>query len=182
MQTTEDSDSNLQKIKKIVGFKRAILVAIFLITGVCFASITPAGENIENTNRDEESDYTVAVPVTSPLFVSNNTYYDVDNNVESGIKNDYSINESDDNIDIMVKKIITCESNGEMKWGDLSLDYPVYGVAQFQLRTFNMMKEKSGNSNLDYYREQDQIWLLRWALLNGLGYHWTCYKTLGYGI
>jgi hypothetical protein len=80
--------------------------------------------------------------------------------------------------DIIVENIIQCESQNQMVWGDLDLPIHAFGVAQFQERTFNHLKELANTPNLDFYKETDQIWLLKWAIENGYGNYWTCYRLL----
>ena len=78
----------------------------------------------------------------------------------------------------LIEKIIQCESGGiHEKWGDLDKKYPVYGVAQFQERTFYWLADLAGQE-LEWKNEQDQRWLLEWAIENDYGYLWTCYRIL----
>ena len=73
--------------------------------------------------------------------------------------------------------IIECESSGNHDvWGDLDYEYPAYGIAQFQERTFYWMAELSGRNGLDWKSEADQRWLLEWAIANGYGNYWTCFN------
>lgn len=80
----------------------------------------------------------------------------------------------DRQIEFMVNYIIHRESTGrhEGVWGDKHLPYPAYGIAQFQKRTFNWMKKLAGRTDLSWKNEDDQRWLLAWALKNGYGSHW----------
>jgi len=76
----------------------------------------------------------------------------------------------------MVYKIIECESSWRPDvYGDGG---KAHGYAQFHKPTFEWLKELSGKTDLDYYEPSDQIELLTWALENGRGYLWTCYRTL----
>jgi hypothetical protein len=88
-----------------------------------------------------------------------------------------------DKWDIMAEKIIQCESQNQMVWGDHNyyengVNIKSYGVAQFQERTFNWLKELANKPKLDFYSRQDQVWLLNWALENGYSYLWTCSKLI----
>lgn len=75
-----------------------------------------------------------------------------------------------------VKQIILCESSGRHDvWGDTHLENPVYGIAQFQERTFYWFAEMAGIKNPNWKDENQQAELLIWALENGYGNHWTCY-------
>jgi len=71
--------------------------------------------------------------------------------------------------------ILTCESGikHEGVWGDNGKSY---GVAQWQLRTFNEMKTKAGLPHLNWKSQKDQIHLLDFALRNGYGKYWSCYS------
>jgi len=81
-------------------------------------------------------------------------------------------------IDYIANQIIECESNNKMVWGDNHLPVKAYGVAQFQLETFNWLKKLANRPELNYYSEEDQVWLLKWAIKNKKGYLWTCYNKL----
>ncbi len=80
----------------------------------------------------------------------------------------------DKQIEFMANYIIYRESANrhEGVWGDKRLPYPAYGIAQFQKRTFNWMKTLAGRPDLNWKSEDDQRWLLVWALKNGYGNHW----------
>ena len=74
--------------------------------------------------------------------------------------------------------VIECESSGNHEgiWGDCALPYPAYGIAQFQKRTFDFLKRLAERKDLSYWDKNDQVWLLNWAMDNGFGHYWTCYK------
>ncbi|HQB18918.1 MAG TPA: hypothetical protein PL092_03145 [Candidatus Pacearchaeota archaeon] len=77
---------------------------------------------------------------------------------------------------MLAEKIIFCESSGDhSKIGDWHYEYQAYGIAQFQIRTFDWLKGLAGMDYLEIENEQDQRILLEWALENGYGYLWTCY-------
>lgn len=77
-------------------------------------------------------------------------------------------------------EILTCESGirHDNIWGDGGKSY---GIAQFQYATFKDLREKAGRPDLRWKNRADQIWLLDWALRNGYGKYWTCYKKTGSG-
>jgi hypothetical protein len=81
-----------------------------------------------------------------------------------------------DDINPIVYDVIWCESKGDHSAiGDLNYEYQAFGIAQFQIRTFNWLKELSGYYNLRIENEKDQIILLNWAINNDFGYLWSCY-------
>ncbi len=82
----------------------------------------------------------------------------------------------------LYKKVIECESNwrhydenGNILVGDKHLPLQAYGIAQYQIRTFNWLKGLAGREYLCWTKEEDQIWLLKWAIENGYGYLWSCF-------
>jgi hypothetical protein len=77
----------------------------------------------------------------------------------------------------LVDEIIACESGGrhERVWGDKG---KAYGIAQFWEETFYWMAEMANLENPNWKSKEQQITLLGWALENGLGNHWTCYREL----
>ena len=80
-----------------------------------------------------------------------------------------------------MRDTLTCESNWiGGKWGDLDLQYPVYGIAQFQNRTFNWMKKEAGWDWMEWKNDEHQLQLMEWAFEQGEEYkrHWSCYRTL----
>ena len=83
-------------------------------------------------------------------------------------------------INIISKKVIQCESEGKHDgvWGDKNYPYPAYGIAQMQKRTFYWLMDISGKKNMKWKNKDDQIKLLKWALENGQGELWSCYRIL----
>ncbi|MBI3812950.1 MAG: hypothetical protein HY279_00580 [Nitrospinae bacterium] len=85
----------------------------------------------------------------------------------------------------IVQRVIDCESSGrhEGVWGDGGKSY---GIAQFQKRTFYYLAAKALKSphppffmagqRGDWKDREDQIQLLTWAVKNGYGNLWSCYK------
>jgi hypothetical protein len=93
-----------------------------------------------------------------------------------------------DSVDPVVHEILKCESEfiHEKNWGDCDgsgikneKHCQAFGWAQFHKNTFLWMKELAGMPELKWKSKKDQLWLLKWALRNNLGRHWTCYKTIG---
>ena len=171
MQQEKDSDDKPYKYKKFIGVKRLAIVMVLGIIGVCFAHETTmdiVSEELTVSNYNS-----VIVPVTSPLFVSGNTYLDV------GVKSEEKVNISGgDDLDTIIYNVVECESSWNNEAiGDHGL---ARGLAQFHLETFNNFKEKSGMYELDYYNGEDQLKLMKWAFQNGLQSHWSCYAKLGY--
>jgi hypothetical protein len=105
--------------------------------------------------------------INSPIFITNDT--------NASIGEDYS-----NIITPTMQVVINCESGSDnSKIGDL--DYyvngklsPSYGIAQFQVPTWEWMSELSGIYG-DIYSERDQLILMRWAFDMGYAYHWSCY-------
>lgn len=90
--------------------------------------------------------------------------------VDNAVENDY---------DALADAIIECESSGRNieiidtngKWSR--------GIAQFQDATWSWMSAGAGvvGSSTEPAKARQ---VLLWALENGHGSHWTCYKLLGY--
>lgn len=73
-----------------------------------------------------------------------------------------------------VLRIIKCESGGRITAiGDGGKSY---GLAQFKERTFSWMKIAAGEPKIEWHNPEHQVRLLKWALANGYGKHWVCYK------
>jgi len=86
---------------------------------------------------------------------------------------------TDVNIDIIASKIMFRESGGVHNiWGDLDYEFPAFGIGQFQNRTFYWLADLA-NKDLEWENEQDQIWLLKWAIENG---HCNLWSTCPLGI
>jgi len=113
------------------------------------------------------TDNDILTSINSTLFISNNTLASLENELREITW-----------VDIVAENVIQCESQNQMIWGDLDLPIHAYGIAQFQERTFNWMKAEANAPTLNYYDRDDQEWLLKWAIKNGYGSHWTCYKLL----
>ena len=73
--------------------------------------------------------------------------------------------------------IAECESSmrHEGIYGDSGL---AYGLMQFHEETFNEFKRRAGMEDLEYRNMADQVKLTAWALKNGLGEHWSCYRRM----
>lgn len=89
-----------------------------------------------------------------------------------------SVLEYDWTVEKEALQIVMCESGGHHDgiWGDLDKPHPAYGIAQFQRRTFEYFKKLAGRPGLKWKNKDDQLWLLKWALVNGHAGHWTCDK------
>ena len=82
---------------------------------------------------------------------------------------------STNNLDLALK-IIACESSFRPHiWGD---DKKSYGIAQFQKKTFYWLADKAKMKNMDWKLPEHQVRLLMWALDNGYGKYWTCYRKI----
>ena len=79
---------------------------------------------------------------------------------------------------LTVHSIIICESSGrhENIWGDKNYKFPAYGIAQIQERTFYWLANKANFKHMKWKDKKDQIKLLMWAIENGYGSLWTCFK------
>jgi len=78
--------------------------------------------------------------------------------------------------------VIDCESGGiQDLWGDKEMPHLSYGVAQFQKRTFEEMAKKAMMSDPDWMNPAQQVHLLIWAIQNGYGKRWTCYRLMAKG-
>ena len=76
--------------------------------------------------------------------------------------------------EILIRKILICESS--LRHNVFGDNGESYGIAQMQKRTFYWMVKESGMKNLSWKNLDHQIELLGWALDNGYGKYWTCYK------
>ena len=80
------------------------------------------------------------------------------------------------------RTVIDCESGGvHDSWGDKDRPYASYGVAQFQKRTFDELAKKATLPNPDWKNSAQQVQLLIWAIQNGYGKRWTCYRLMAKG-
>jgi len=75
---------------------------------------------------------------------------------------------------LLLERIIKLESAGRHDiWGD---EGKSYGLCQFSEQTFIWMVEKSGIKGLKWEDDYSQLVLLRWAIENGYGKHWSTYS------
>lgn len=72
--------------------------------------------------------------------------------------------------------VARCES--EFKTTAVGDSGRAYGVYQFHEPTFREFAKKFGNEGLEYKSTEDSIQLAMWALANGKGNHWTCYRKI----
>ena len=78
--------------------------------------------------------------------------------------------------------VINCESGGvHDRWGDKDRPHSSYGVAQFQKRTFDELAKKATLPDPDWKSSAQQVQLLIWAIQNGYGKRWTCYRLMAKG-
>jgi hypothetical protein len=83
-----------------------------------------------------------------------------------------STNFNDWALTYVMEEVTTCESGGDHSQRNPS---GAFGIAQFKKKTFNWMKQMAGKPELNWTNENDQLWLLAWAIRNGYGKHWECY-------
>lgn len=79
----------------------------------------------------------------------------------------------------LVEKVMLCESSGNPNAinNHEPNNVPSVGIMQFQRKTFDYMSKEMGEQ-LDFYSYHDQIKLATWAISNGMGRHWTCYRKV----
>jgi hypothetical protein len=148
-----------------------LIIALLLITGIGIGlAIQKNCEPIRKLNDN------VLTAFNSSLQIKEQTMglvmFDLTEEVEVVTKTD-----------AIVENIIQCESQNQMVWGDLNyyekgVNIRSYGVAQFQERTFNYLKGLANADQLNFYDRDDQVYLLKWAIENGYGYLWSCYRIL----
>ena len=85
----------------------------------------------------------------------------------------YSAQAADTNL---VINIIECESSG--KHNAVGDDGISYGIAQFRKETFYEFAKQAGMKKVYYHNPIHQLKVMNWALDNGYGYRWTCYRKL----
>lgn len=73
-------------------------------------------------------------------------------------------------------KVAACES--EYKTTALGDNGKAYGVFQFHKPTFTEFAKKFGDDSLEYKNVEHSIELAMWAISQGKGAHWTCYRNL----
>ena len=84
-------------------------------------------------------------------------------------------------IEVLATKITDCESGSDhqiCEKGGYCDNGLAYGIAQFHEPTFDWMAGEAGIENPDWKSQHQQEYLLRWALTNKLGSHWTCLKLV----
>lgn len=72
--------------------------------------------------------------------------------------------------------VARCES--EFKTTAVGDSGLAYGVYQFHQPTFKEFAKAYGDPSLEYKNTEDQIELAMWAISNGKGNHWTCYRKI----
>jgi len=84
------------------------------------------------------------------------------------------------NNDFVLKKVIDCESGGNI-WAYNPKDvdgYPKYGLLQFHLPTFIRWAKAADIENADVWNPEQQIKVYRYAAKNGLLRSWGCFVKL----
>lgn len=82
-------------------------------------------------------------------------------------------------ISATAERVVSCESNWRADvYGD---NGNAYGPAQFWKSSFYRMKQDAIDAGapfwyFEYTNPTDQVILLNWALNNGYGREWTCWK------
>lgn len=84
----------------------------------------------------------------------------------------------DSKIEIIVSKLIECESGGKSVRIVDSNGYYSYGILQFQKRTWDWWSGMSGITG-DPMNNDDAKTMARWAIKNGYLSHWSCARILG---
>ena len=72
--------------------------------------------------------------------------------------------------------IVDCESSG--RYNAVGDKGKSVGIVQFQKATFNWMKKAAGHPEYQWKNPIQQMRLMMWAIDNGYGNNWTCYKRL----
>lgn len=146
-----------------------IIIGLLFLSGFFIGFFLRDGKR-EIPNRLQDN--TIGV-LSSSLFVKNQSFGALF----------FDLNEPKEVItrtDIIAEDILQCESQNQMVMGDIHLPIQAFGVAQFQKRTFDWLKGLAKMPSLDYYKKNDQIWLLKWAIDNNYLYLWSCAYRLGY--
>jgi hypothetical protein len=76
----------------------------------------------------------------------------------------------------MVIALLECESSG--RHNAIGDDGVSYGIAQFRKETFYEFTKQSKIKGMSYRNPIHQLKIMNWALDNGYGYRWTCYRKL----
>lgn len=84
--------------------------------------------------------------------------------------------QAETNLREQVLAVIACESSGRHEgiWGDNGRSY---GWLQLQKPTWEYLSAKAGIKG-NWQDKQDQVRLLEWAIKNGHGNNWTCWRKL----
>lgn len=80
-------------------------------------------------------------------------------------------------LDAVVQKLIDCESGGKSVRIIDSNGYYSYGILQFQKSTWDDFSEQSGIVG-DPMVPNDAITMARWAVRNGYGTRWSCWRNV----
>ena len=80
-------------------------------------------------------------------------------------------------LNAVVQKLIDCESSGRSVRIVDSNGYYSYGILQYQKATWDYFSKQSGIVG-DPMVPNDAIEMTRWAVKNGHGEHWTCWRNV----
>ena len=157
-----------------MNIKDGACIVIFLVISLIIIPLTIISEP-QNSPVESEYNDIVAIPNMNPLFVSNESYLTIENDSTPILPS----NNPPEGMSELEFNVAMCESSmNNSLVGDLDSPYPAYGLFQFQIRTFNSLKNKAGLTNLSIDSAEDQLTLFRWAVANGYGHYWTCYNKL----
>lgn len=110
---------------------------------------------------------------TMGLSVATNKFYPIIQKQDEMLLKTQRLLDQEQKYNAIARRIIFYESSGRHNvWGDHGSKYPVYGIAQFQERTFKWLAKLAHEPNLEWKNKQHQIWLLGWALRHGYGHLW----------
>lgn len=76
----------------------------------------------------------------------------------------------------LIINILECESGG--RHNAIGDDGISYGIAQFRKETFYEFAAQAGFKNFNYRNPIHQLKVMNWAIDNGYGSRWTCWRKL----
>lgn len=74
--------------------------------------------------------------------------------------------------------ILECESSGRHNVYGKQDHGASYGIAQFRKDTFYEFAKQAGMKHMRYRNPVHQLRVMNWALDNGYGNRWTCFRKL----
>lgn len=78
----------------------------------------------------------------------------------------------------LVIDLLECESSGRYNVYGKKDKGASYGIAQFREDTFYEFAKQAGMKKMRYKNPIHQLRVMNWALDNGYGYRWTCYRKM----